>query len=323
MGVKENILDIFNENRGVCFSGQYLAKKLNVSRNAVWKAVNELKKDGYRFDSAHRAGYCLLCDNDVLSESEIYKNLKNAEFFDIKVFKSVTSTNKIARSYASDGAKEGSVYIAQHQTEGRGRMGRSFFSPEGGGVYLSVILRPEIPVESTPLITTAAAAAVADAIDFLSGEKSQIKWVNDIFLNGKKVCGILTEAATAVEEGRLDYAVLGIGINVYAPSEGFPDEIKNVAGCVFKNFKSNMKNIIAANILDNFYKYYKNLEKREFVKLYKQKQLAVGKDITVICANSSYNARCTGINDDCNLIVEKENGETAVLTSGEISIRIK
>lgn len=323
MSVKESILEIFNKNRGESFSGQYLAKTLNVSRNAVWKAVNELKKDGYRFNSSRENGYCLLPDNDVLTRDGIFQYIKNKDFFDIEVFDVVSSTNKIARQKASDGAREGSVYIASEQSEGRGRMGRSFFSPQGTGIYLSIVLRPKISVEDTPLITTAAAAAVACAVDFVSGKASKIKWVNDIFLFDKKVCGILTEAATAVEEGRLDYAVLGIGVNVYAPDNGFPSEIENIAGSIFNTQKCNMKNILAAKILDNFFEYYKNIESRSFVDCYKEKQLAVGKDIIVISGDKKYNAKCIGINDDCNLIAEKENGENVILTSGEISIRIK
>lgn len=323
MSVKENILKIFNENRGESFSGQELAKKLNVSRNAVWKAVGELKKDGYRFDAVSGRGYALLCDNDVLEKDGIYNNLENKNFYNIEVFDEVDSTNKIARQKASDGEKEGYVCIASSQTNGRGRMGRNFFSPDKSGLYLSIILRPEISVQSSALITTAAASAVARAIDFLSGENSKIKWVNDIFVKGKKVCGILTEATTAVEEGRLDYAVLGIGVNVYAPSGGFPKEIENIAGCVFDKQKSDMKNRLTAKILDNFYEYYKNLENRGFVECYEEKQLAVGKDITVISAGARYTAHCTGITDDCSLIAKKENGETVILSSGEISIRIK
>ena len=323
MSVKENILKIFNENRGESFSGQELAKKLNVSRNAVWKAVGELKKDGYRFDAVSGKGYALLQDNDVLEKSGIYKNLENKDFYNVEIFDEVTSTNKLARQKASDGEKEGYVCIAASQTEGRGRMGRSFFSPGKSGLYLSIILRPEISVQSSVLITAAAAAAVARAVDFLSGENSKIKWVNDIFLNGKKVCGILTEASTAVEEGRLDYAVLGIGVNVYAPDGGFPKEIENIAGCLFNVQKSDMKNRLAAKILDNFYNYYKNLESRTFVECYREKQLAAGKDITVISAGTRYNAHCVGITDDCSLIAETEEGETIILSSGEISIGIK
>ena len=322
MSVKEDIIKIFDENRGESFSGQQLAKRLNVSRNAVWKAVCELKKDGYRFDTARGRGYALLPDNDVLGKDGICKNLKNRDFYRVEVFDEVTSTNKIARQKAADGEKEGYVCIAASQTQGRGRMGRSFFSPDKSGLYLSVILRPEISVQSSALITTAAAAAVSRAIDFVSGKTSKIKWVNDIFVNGKKVCGILTEAATAVEDGRLDYAVLGIGVNVYAPEDGFPREIENIAGCVFDMRKSDMKNRLAAEILDNFYEYYKVLEKRTFVEYYKERQLAVGKNIVVISGDKRYNAKCVGINDDCSLAAEKENGEIVTLSSGEISIRI-
>lgn len=157
-----------------------------MSRNAVWKAVGELKKDGYRFDAVSGRGYALLCDNDVLEKDGIYNNLKNKDFYYIDVFDEVNSTNKIARQKASDGEKEGYVCIASSQTEGRGRMGRNFFSPDKSGLYLSIILRPRISVQSSALITTAAASAVARAIDFLSGENSKIKWVNDIFVNGKK-----------------------------------------------------------------------------------------------------------------------------------------
>lgn len=252
----------------------------------------------------------------------ILKELKSKDFYNIEIIRSTTSTNDVLKSVAKQGELEGKVLVALSQSNGKGRLGRNFFSQETTGLYFSVILRPILLPKDSILITTAAATAVAKAIKEVSGKNAKIKWVNDVFVGSKKVCGILTEAGIKNEK-YLDYAVLGIGINAFYPENGFKNEIKDIAGAVFDNNADGMRNKLLAKILDNFYDYYKNLTKKEYVKEYISLSCAVGEEVTVISNSVEKDAFCIGIDDECRLIVKYPSGEKGVLSSGEISIKIK
>ena len=227
MSTKEKLLELLEENREEYLSGEELAGTLAVSRAAVWKAVKSLQQEGYPIDAVTNRGYRLSRGGDRLSAPGIRKYLKGAcRELPITVVEETQSTNTALRALAEAGAPEGTVYIAQSQTGGRGRMGRSFFSPAGTGLYLSLLLRPTTwePARAAQL-TAAAAAAMCEAIREVTGKEPGIKWVNDLLLDGKKVCGILTEASFSMESGVLEYAVLGLGVNVYPPEGGFPKEL--------------------------------------------------------------------------------------------------
>ena len=224
MSVKDEVLKELENNKGDYISGGQLADNLGVSRNSVWKAIKALEKSGYEINAIPNKGYCLAEKNDILSSYSIKQHLKNPHL-DISVFSSVTSTNTILKEMAEQGAKEGTVIIAEEQTAGRGRTGKQFYSPKGTGIYISILLRPDIPAEESLFLTTSAAVATARAIEDVSDKRALIKWVNDIYLEDKKACGILTEGAFNVETGKLDYAIVGIGINVCIPDGGFPDNI--------------------------------------------------------------------------------------------------
>ena len=184
---KYRILEILEKSGGEAVSGEDMAKELNISRNAICKAISALKKEGYRFSSAPNRGYSLL-PSDVLNADAIENILKAKGLGEIKiqVFGEVDSTNNIAKKWANDGAEEGLVAIAAAQTAGRGRKGRRFESPENNGIYLSLVLRPEFSAEDSLYITVAAAVAAAKAIERESGNEARIKWVNDVFCSGKK-----------------------------------------------------------------------------------------------------------------------------------------
>lgn len=233
--------------------------------------------------------------------------------------KETESTNKYAKMLAKEGAEELTVVIADRQTGGYGRMGRVFYSPDSSGLYMSIILRPAIAPEKSLYITTAAAVATSRAIEELSGKETGIKWVNDIFIDTKKVCGILTESA--YNGDKLDYAVLGIGVNIYTPAEGFPDEIKDIAGCIFDE-PVDIRDALADRIIDIFARYYENLEAREFLTYYKEKNIVTGKNIRIIRANGTYNGKALSIDDEFRLITKDENNNVTALDSGEISIRM-
>lgn len=320
--VRDIVLTFLENNRGEYISGEKIASSVGVSRNAVWKAIRQLQTDGHKIHSSTNKGYCLDSANDVLSKQSIEKHL-TSRVFDIEVVKSVSSTNTVMRQRAESGEYEGAVLIAEEQTQGRGRLGREFYSPGNTGIYMSILLRPYIPAEKSVMITTCAAVAVAEAIEQIAKKEAKIKWVNDIFCGDKKVCGILTEAALAIESGTLAYAVLGIGINVFPPENSFPSELENIADAVFDScdMAENPRSILIARVLENFWKYYEDIEDRPHFDEYKRRSMVLSKPITVISGKDTYDAVATDLDDNFNLKIALPNGETRSLNSGEVSIR--
>lgn len=239
----------------------------------------------------------------------------------IEYLKETESTNDIVKKRATQGEKEGLLVIAGEQTSGKGRLGRSFFSPGDTGVYMSLLLRPKIKPSDAVLITTAAAVSVCEAFEKLGVKNPQIKWVNDIFVNNKKVCGILTEASFGADINTLDYAVLGVGVNMYEPENSFPEEIKDIAGAVFSRKSENLRNKFVAYFINSFFDCYENLESKKHCTSYAERCFVIGKDINVISGDSIKPAKALSVDENCGLLVRFDNGETAVLNSGEISIR--
>ncbi len=322
MTTKEKVLELFEKNKGIYFSGEELAKQLNVSRASVWKAVTGLRKDGYAIDAVTNKGYCLSEKGDILSAQGIMKYLPSEyQNMDIRVERETESTNAAVREYAEQGMQEGFLLVAGEQTKGRGRYGRTFFSPQGTGVYFSLLLRPKgVLVQQGTGLTAMAAVAMCEAVKELSGKPTGIKWVNDIYVNGKKVCGILTEASMGLESGRLDYVILGVGVNVYPPETGFPESLIDKAGVVFDEMQDDMKNRLIALFLENFGAYYLKQSEKSYIEKYKEYSLVTGKQIQVLSEYGKREAYVLGIDDDCRLLVEYENGERATLSCGEISI---
>lgn len=239
-------------------------------------------------------------------------------------FEELDSTNSYLKELAAKGAQEGTVIIANRQSAGRGRLGRSFFSPEEKGIYMSILLRPDISLERAVLITSMAAVAVAEAIEQVSGIQTKIKWVNDIFLNKKKVCGILTEAGIDAETGTIDYAVLGIGVNV--GKMVFPEELKHIATSVSNECGFEVsKETLIDKILEQLEKWYPTIADGSFLEESKKRSILLGNDIRVIdetVPGGSYSAKAVDINELGNLIIERE-GKLQVLNSGEVSIRFE
>ena len=322
MTTKEKVLELFEKNKGIYFSGEELAKQLNVSRASVWKAVTGLRKDGYAIDAVTNKGYCLSEKGDILSAQGIMKYLPSEyQNMDIRVERETESTNAAVREYAEQGMQEGFLLVAGEQTKGRGRYGRTFFSPQGTGVYFSLLLRPKgVLAQQGTGLTAMAAVAMCEAVKELSGKSTGIKWVNDIYVNGKKVCGILTEASMGLESGRLDYVILGAGVNVYPPETGFPESLIDKAGVVFDEMQDDMKNRLIALFLENFGAYYLKQSEKSYIEKYKEYSLVTGKQIQVLSEYGKREAYVLGIDDDCRLLVEYENGERATLSCGEISI---
>ena len=259
LSTKEALLLLFEKNKGKFFSGEEIAEELSISRTAIWKAVKALQSEGFPIKAQKSRGYSLSPDTDIVSSQGVEKYLSEALDLDISVFDEVTSTNTLLKEKAAAGAREGTVIIANSQTGGKGRLGRSFYSPRNTGLDISILLRPsDLPPQKALKITTMAAVSACHAIEsVLSGDDvPQIKWVNDIFYRGKKVVGILTEASVSMENGNLEYAVLGIGFNVYAPEDGFPEELKDIAGAILPERQPDAKNKIAAEFLNHFFRIF-------------------------------------------------------------------
>lgn len=233
MGVKEEVLRTLQENQADYISGQGLADRLCVSRHAVWKAIDKLRAEGFDIEARTNRGYRLIGACDVLSAEAVAACLDKSAGFALEYTEEIDSTNNRARALAEAGCDEWTVVLAESQTAGRGRLGRQFYSPKGGGIYMSVVVRPDCEVQYANMLTLAAAAAVVEAIEAVCDIKAQIKWVNDIFVNMRKVCGILTEASVGLEEQRLRYAVVGIGINVAPPPGGFPEALADIATSIY------------------------------------------------------------------------------------------
>lgn len=239
----------------------------------------------------------------------------------LQVYPCVTSTNALAKDCGERGDAEGTVIIAAEQTAGRGRLGRVFYSPANTGLYMSILLRPSIPPTEALSVTTAAAVAICRAIERVSDKTAQIKWVNDVFCDGKKVCGILTEAALDAKTGSLSYAVLGIGINVQDPDGGFPAELSGIAASVFGK-KDGDRAALAAAVLDEFFAIYRCLEAGTFVEEYRRRSMLAGRSILVSTSHGDREATAIEVDGDCRLRVRYASGEEATLSFGDVRIRI-
>lgn len=325
MQTREKLLELLESHRGTFFSGETIARTLSLSRSAIWKAVKALQNDGYAIAAVTNRGYCLLEQNDIISAQGIKKYLRpHLTGLDITILPTVSSTNTLLRERAGSGAPEGCLVLANEQTGGRGRCGRDFFSPSETGIYMSLLLRPEnCMAEQALQITTMAAVAVCEAIDDVSDteEKAQIKWVNDIYLHAKKVCGILTEGSLSLENGMLEYAVLGLGINIYPPKQNFPVELENLAGTLFQSQKDDVKNRLAAQFLNRFYDYYTCFSSLNYIEEYRRRSLVIGKQVLLQSARQSKTGVVLDIDDQCRLLVRYEDGTEEACSSGEICVK--
>ncbi len=259
---------------------------------------------------------------NTASEERIRRFL-NHDLPTVIVYSSVGSTNTMLKRLAEQGAEEGTLLIAETQTEGRGRNGKTYFSPNGVGIYMSVLLRPSVSVSDNGMITTCAAVAVCNAIEEVTGKSPDIKWVNDLYLDGKKICGILTEGAIIPGGVKASFAVVGIGINLYEPPEGY-GVLQDTAGALLKTheFKPETKCRLIAAVADRLLDLYKNLPSEEIRTEYKRRSFMTGKEVSVLKGSVKKHATVMGIDDQLRLIVRYDNDETEFLDSGEVSLTI-
>ncbi|MDD3428572.1 MAG: biotin--[acetyl-CoA-carboxylase] ligase [Oscillospiraceae bacterium] len=328
MALKEKVLAYLEANRGASVSGEELAVLFGVSRTAVWKAISALKAEGHLIDAGTNRGYTLALNSDVLTHSGILSYLSSPQdTYCIEVHQTIGSTNQYAKELAAKGAPHGTVIVAASQTQGRGRLGRCFTSPPGG-IYFSFLLRPALTAEKGLCFTTAACVGVCNAIEQTTGIIPAIKWVNDIYVNDKKVCGILTEAATNFETGTLEYVIVGIGVNFATPSAYFEGELAEIATSLYPDEPAPFsRNQIAAALIENVGKALQQPESPHIMAAYKQKSFLPGRMVQVCSTSISTDAGRTALVnsiDDAGrlLVTYQDDGSTAALSSGEVRLRL-
>ena len=318
MSTKEMILAELIANGEI--SGETLAQKMGISRSAVWKAIAQLREEGHVIEAASSRGYRLAPESDVVSEAGVRHWLRAQEFgTEIEIHSVIDSTNTRAKALAAQGAPHGTLVCARTQTGGRGRFGRKFHSPDAAGIYMTLLIRPKLPAEKAVMITSMTAVAVARAIERLADVRVEIKWVNDLYIAGKKVCGILCEAGMDFESGQLEYAVVGIGVNT-ARAE-FPEDIRDIATSVGNVCgKDVSKNRLIAEICNCMEEMYGQLEDGAFMAESRARSNVIGRNILVLRGGERYPARAIDIDDQGSLVVETEDGIQTV-RSGEVSVR--
>jgi len=317
----KDILKYLREKEYV--SGEVLAQKLGISRVAVWKQIQKLKDTGYKIISDQNLGYCLVSRPDLLFPQEIQRGLStNYIGKEIYYFPELESTNIIAKEKAlhiTEVIDEGTIIIAERQSAGKGRLGREWFSPDGG-IWLSIILYPQLSPSYISRITLMTAVAVVKAIKICTQIKSQIKWPNDILINEKKVCGILTEMSAELD--MINWVVVGVGINVNIDHRKFPGDIQeNTISLKEALSKEVLRVKLAQVFLQEFEKYYEILKRREFSSILKEWKLyshTLGRKIRVDIGERIVTGEAVNINEEGALILKKEDGELIKIISGTI-----
>lgn len=322
MTTKNKILNELEKNRNKFISGEELGIKLGVSRTSIWKAISSLKKEGYNIESITKKGYKLTADNDLLSEEGIRLFLNdNNKSTEIYVFDEIDSTNSSAKKYGVDGCKSGTIVVSNYQKAGRGRFGRTFYSPKGKGIYLSFIIRPSnLTIESVSFSTILTVIATIRALKKFCSQDLKVKWVNDIYIDNKKACGILTELVSDIESGGIDFIVCGIGINVNCSDEDFNDDIKDIATSICAEGIS--RNQIIAEISNNIVDIFDNFDKEIIISEYKSYQMLFDKEIYYEKNGINKTAIVKDISNDGGLVIESD-GKIEILNSGEVSVKYK
>jgi BirA family biotin operon repressor/biotin-[acetyl-CoA-carboxylase] ligase len=324
MSTRQQLLIYLKEGKGTWVSGEFLARKMAVSRSAIWKHVRNLKEDGYVIESSRKKGYLLRQTSDLLLADEIREGLNTNVFgkSGIVYFKETDSTNVRAKYLAGDGAPEGTVVVAEKQTQGRGRRGRSWFSPPGKGIYTSIVLRPPIPPNEAPKLTLMASVAVAEALMSLTSLKVNIKWPNDILIKGRKVAGILTEISTEMD--RIDYVIIGVGVNVNTPRKGLPPDIRHTATSVFmETGKAFPRIALLRAYLEWLEIYYETFKTKGFDPILNRwKHLAdiIGRKISVDLMDSVRVGKVLDVDKDGFLILQDRRGTIERIISGDVTL---
>ncbi|MCR4435016.1 MAG: biotin--[acetyl-CoA-carboxylase] ligase [Clostridiales bacterium] len=334
--MKHRLLQVLKENSGRFVSGEELGEYLKVSRTAVWKHIKELKQEGCLIQASTKKGYKLIYSPDVITEDELKYDL-NTEIFGSKIFcfNEIDSTNNYAKKIALEGCDNGTVIIADRQLSGRGRMGRTWHSPAGKGIWMSVVLRPSVGPEDVQMITLAASVAVVDAVRRATGIEGGIKWPNDIVLDGKKVCGILTEMSSELDQ--IGFLVIGIGINVNHGREDFDEMLRDKATSL--RIYAGEKGVsprygesggtfarigIVRNLLQELEAVFKKVENNripEIIEKWKRYSVTLGREVRVTSRDGCYTGVARDITPEGKLVVYGRDGVNREVLSGEIQVR--
>ena len=320
--MKEEILRLLRSADGY-ISGQELCNWFGVSRTAVWKAINQLKEAGHEIEAQQNKGYRLMAAPDLMTEAEI-KSLMHTEWVakEVLYFDTIDSTNTKAQELAEKGYPSGTLVVADKQESGKGRRGRSWVSPSGTGIFMTLMIKPDINPNNASMLTLVAALAVAKAITSVTGEKALIKWPNDIVINGKKVCGILTEMNAQFDY--INHIVVGIGINVH--NESFPEEISQMASSLMieAGGKRFHRAQIIAETMSYFEQYYDTFLKTQdlsaLVREYDELLVNRNKSVRVLDPKEPFDGKAMGITPKGELIVDTWESRKLV-SSGEVSVR--
>lgn len=320
--MKEEILRLLRSADGY-ISGQELCNRFGVSRTAVWKAINQLKEAGYEIEAQQNKGYRLMAAPDLMTEAEI-KSLMHTEWVakEVLYFDTIDSTNTKAQELAEKGYPSGTLVVADKQESGKGRRGRSWVSPSGTGIFMTLMIKPDINPNNASMLTLVAALAVAKAITSVTGEEALIKWPNDIVINGKKVCGILTEMNAQFDY--INHIVVGIGINVH--NESFPEEISQMASSLMieAGGKRFHRAQIIAETMSYFEQYYDTFLKTQdlsaLVREYDELLVNRNKSVRVLDPKELFDGKAMGITPKGELIVDTWESRKLV-SSGEVSVR--
>ena len=320
--MKEEILRLLRSADGY-ISGQELCNRFGVSRTAVWKAINQLKEAGYEIEVQQNKGYRLMAAPDLMTEAEI-KSLMHTDWVakEVLYFDTIDSTNTKAQELAEKGYPSGTLVVADKQESGKGRRGRSWVSPSGIGIFMTLMIKPDINPNNASMLTLVAALAVAKAITSVTGEEAMIKWPNDIVVNGKKVCGILTEMNAQFDY--INHIVVGIGINVH--NESFPEEISQMASSLMieAGGKRFHRAQIIAETMSYFEQYYDTFLKTQdlsaLVREYDELLVNMNKAVRVLDPKEPFDGKAMGITPKGELIVDTWESRKLV-SSGEVSVR--
>lgn len=319
--MKNQVLVFLKEKSEYC-SGEEISQKLGVTRTAVWKAINKLKAEGYEIHSSTKKGYKLIETPNIITPSEVSEGL-NTKVLGSTIYYEDTldSTNTKAKQLAREGAVEGTLVIADQQTGGKGRLGRSWESPSGTGIWMSLILRPDILPQYASQLTLVAGLNMCEAIEEVTKLKAKIKWPNDVVVNGKKICGILTEMSAEIDG--INYIVVGIGVNVN--TKEFPESLPYASSLALEGEREYSRKAIIKRFLEKFeidYNHYKEQPDLNNIKArYEKNCITLHKKVKLIKKDQEVIAEAIGITNEGTLRVRYEDGMIEEVLSGEVSVR--
>ncbi len=320
----EYILDRLMQ--GGTVSGETLSEEMGISRAAVWKGILRLREDGWQIDAAPRVGYQLISDEDGIMPMDIYPGLRTERYGrKIEYHREVNSTNARAREKAQQGEPDGTLVIGERQTAGRGRLNRSWESPAGSGIYMSLIMRPQLPLQRLALVTPAVALGVCRGLRSSCGIDARIKWPNDIVCSGKKLVGMLLDAQASTGMDGVEWVVAGIGINVHQREEDFPDEVRAKASSLdmLTGLKCRRADIIRAVLceIENAVGMLTSGEDAEMMEQYAALSATLGRRVCVITSDKSYEAIALRLQSDGALVVQPDGAAEHPVYAGDVSVR--